>query len=183
MKKCRIFALLLASIACFAFCGCDNNDGPEIVKNVSRMTHFLRVDVSSELAYIADVVCEYNNVLGEDVESLVFGASTYIDEKSWKPDMDVEEPTYITMTLKATPRGDSAVTESSHLFEASIMSELTVYDQNNEIMGYNGFEKSLSKSMPAGTNIKSFLESNFPVTYTFKIVKGNNAYNVILCLT
>ena len=180
MKKCRIFALLLASIVGLAFCGCDSNDGPEIIKNVSRMTHFMRVDVSSDLANIADVVCEYNNIYGEKVEKVMFGSSTLIVEDTWAANSGTQEPTVVKMTLKATPRGDSPTTESTYILEAAIMSEFSVYDQNNTIMGYNGFEKSMSKTVPAGTNIKSFLETQFPVTYTFNIVKGNNSYSVVL---
>ena len=180
MKKCRIFALLLASAVCLAFCGCDSNDGPVIVKNVSRMTHFMRVDVSNDLSNIADIVCEYDNIYGEKIEKPVLGSSTLLVENTWRPELGTGEPTMVRMTLKATPRGDSATTESTYLLDAVIMSELSIYDQNNTIMGYNGIEKSMSKTVPAGTNIKSFLETNFPVTYTFKIVKGNNSYSVVL---
>lgn len=180
MKKCKIFALLLASVLGLVFCGCESNDRPEIVKNVSRMTHFMRVDVSSDLANIADIVCEYDNIYGEKVEKLMFGSSTLLVEDTWRPESGTTEPTYIKMTIKATPRGDSATTESTYLLEAAIMSELSVYDQNNTVMGYNGFEKSMSKTVPAGTNIKSFLDSNFPVTYSFKVVKGDNSYSVVL---
>lgn len=180
MKKLSILSILLASFVCVALCGCESNDDPVIVKNVSRMTHFMRVDVSSELAYIADVVCECKNIYGEQVEESMFGSSTHLVEDSWTPDMGILEPEYVTMTLKATPRGGSDVTESSYRLEAFIQSEFSIYDQNNEIMGYNGFEKSMSKNVSAGTDIKSFLKSNFPVTYTFRIEKGNNAYNVSL---
>lgn len=80
----------------------------------------------------------------------------------------------MTITLKATPRGDSDTTTSTLLLEASIQTEFSVYNQNDKVIGYNGLEKGLSKRVEAGTNIKSFLSSNFPVTYSFVITKGDD---------
>ena len=54
------------------------------------------------------------------------------------------------------------------------MSEFTVYDQNNNVLGYNGFEKSMSKTVNAGVKIAPILEDNFPVTYSFIITKGDD---------
>ena len=179
MRKFRIFALTLASVASLAFCACSDDNGPVIKKEVSRMTHFIRLDVSQELQTFADITCEYTNIYGEKVTEDMFGKSTYLVEDTWRPDSGVEEPKSITMTLTATPRGDADTTQSKHLFEVSLQSEFTVYDQNNQALGYNAIVKSLSKTVDKGTNIKNFLSSNFPVTYSFIITKGDNgAYSV-----
>lgn len=175
MKKCRfLFVMLSAMLVGFVACGCSDDNGPVIKKEVSRMTHFIRLDVSSELQTFADITCEYNNIYGEKVTESMFGKSTYIIEDTWRPDSGIAEPTTITMTLTATPRGDVNVTESKHLFEVSLQSEFSVYDQNNKVLGYNALVKSMSKTVDKGTNIKNFLSSNFPVTYSFIITKDDN---------
>ena len=179
MRKFRIFALMLASVASLAFCACSDDNGPVIKKEVSRMTHFIRLDVSQELQTFADITLEYTNIYGEKETVDMFGKSTYISEDTWRSDSGIEEPKSVTMTITATPCSDVDVTQSKHLFEVSLQSEFTVYDQNNQVLGYNALVKSLSKTVDKGTNIKNFLGSNFPVTYSFIITKGDNgAYSV-----
>lgn len=175
MKVYRLFVILAAAVASLAFCGCgDGNDAPTILHEVSRMNHFLRLDASNDLIAIANVSCEIEDIYGENVTYELYGSTTQLVDNTWKKDMGNAEPTHIRMTLKATPRGDSDVTISSYLLEAALQSEFTVYDQNNKVIGYNGFAKSMSKMVNAGTNIKSFLEANFPVTYSFVITKGDD---------
>ena len=160
MKRFRLFTLLLASVATLAFCGCGEDNGPAIKHEVSRMNHFARLDISNDMLAIADVVCECTNIYGETKSYEFYGTNTILIE--------------VTITLKATPRGDSDTTTSISLLEASIQTEFTVYNQNDKVIGYNGLEKGLSKRVEAGTNIKSFLDSNFPVTYSFVITKGDD---------
>ena len=174
MKKFRLFTLLLASVATLAFCGCGEDNGPAIKHEVSRMNHFARLDISSDMLAIADVVCECTNIYGETKSYEFYGTNTILIDDTWRPNSGVEEPKQVTITLKATPRGDSETTTSTLLLDASIQTEFTVYNQNDKVIGYNGLEKGLSKRVEAGTNIKSFLGSNFPVTYSFVITKGDD---------
>lgn len=175
MKRFRFVCVLLsAAMACFSMCGCSDDNGPIIKKTVSRISHFIRLDVISELLNFADVTCEYSNIFGELVTKQMYGTSTYITEDTWRPDSGIAEPEEVTITITATPRGDVTTTSSQLLFEVSLQSELTVYDQNNQAMGYNAIVKSLSKMVDAGTNVKTFLEANFPVSYSFVITKGDD---------
>ena len=174
MKAYKLLVILAAAVVGLVFCGCGEDKGPEIIREVSRMNHFLRIDISNELLSIADVTCECVNIYGEKVEYDFYGATTVLDDNTWKPDSGTPEPKQVVMTLKATPRGDSDTTSSTFRLEATIMSEFTVYDQNNNVMGYNGFEKSMSKTVNAGVKIAPILEANFPVTYSFIIAKGDD---------
>ena len=56
MKMYRLFVILAAAIVSLAFCGCGEDKGPEITREVSRMNHFLRIDISNEL--FIKYVCE-----------------------------------------------------------------------------------------------------------------------------
>ncbi len=174
MKMYRLFVILAVAVASLAFCGCSDDDGPTIIHEVSRMNYFLRVDVSSELLAVADVSCECVNIYGESVTHDFYGTSTLIVDDTWKPDMGKPEPKQVKMTLKAKPRGDIDTAPSTLRFEATIMSEFTIYDQNNTTIGYNGFEKSMSKTVDAGAKIAPLLEANFPVNYSFIITKGED---------
>ncbi len=171
MKK---FVMIMVTVVGLAFSGCGEDDGPKIVREVSRMNHFARLDISNDMLAIADVTCECTNIYGEKVVKEFYGTNTILIDDTWRPNSGAEEPKQVTITLKATPRGDDETTSSIFLLDASIQSEFTVYDQNDKVIGYNGFEKGLSKKVEAGTNIKSFLDSNFPVTYSFVITKGDD---------
>ena len=174
MKMYRLFVILAATIASLAFSGCGEDKGPEVRRDVTRMQHFMRVDVSNDLLYMADVVCVVENIYGETKEYDFRSSSTVIVDDTWKSESGAAEPTQVKMTLKATPRVDSPTAESVYVVNASIQSEFTVYDQNNKIMGYNGFEKSMSQKIEKGEFIKPFIDGNFPVTYSFIVTKGND---------
>lgn len=165
---------MMVAVAGLAFSGCGEDKGPEIRQDITRMQHFMRVDVSNDLLYIADVVCIVENIYGETMEYNFRSSSTLIVDDTWKSDSGTAEPTQVKMTLKATPRGDSPTAESIYVLDASIQSEFTIYDQNNKIMGYNGFEKSMSKTIEKGGNIESVIGDNFPVSYSFVVAKGND---------
>ena len=175
MKKFRsLFVLLTAMFVGFVSSGCSDDNGPVIKHEVSRMNHFARLDISSDMLAIADVVCECTNIYGETESYEFYGTNTILIDDTWRPNSGVEEPKQVAITLKATPRGDSDTTTSTLLLEASIQTEFSVYNQNDKVIGYNGLEKGLSKRVEAGANIKSFLGSNFPVTYSFVITKGDD---------
>ena len=56
MKRFRLFTLLLASVATLAFCSCGEDNGPAIKHEVSRMNHFARLDISSDMLAIVSVL-------------------------------------------------------------------------------------------------------------------------------
>lgn len=78
MKRFRLFTLLLASVATLAFCGCGEDNGPAIKHEVSRMNHFARLDISSDMLAIADVVCECTNIYGETVNYEFYGLIRFL---------------------------------------------------------------------------------------------------------
>ena len=49
MKAYKLLVILAAAVAGLVFCGCGEDKGPEIIREVSRMNHFLRIDISNSL--------------------------------------------------------------------------------------------------------------------------------------